>query len=613
MDSRATRCLIASSTPRGAPAGCPRPKRLALILLFTAILSSACSAATKPPELSVTPEPPGLVVSSHPEASRVGLEVLRRGGNAVDGAVATGLALGVVDPFNSGIGGGGFVILRLKNGRVFAIDGRETAPAASSRGMFVRDGKYDPSLSREGPLAVAVPGLLAAYLKALELAGSRALAELIQPSIELAEEGFILDAYALVRYREAIEALRRDPASERIYLRADGSRFEEGERFRQPELAATYRKIAQEGSDYFYRGEFGRRLAEYMADRGGLITLSDMSGYRAVLREPIVGTYRGYTVVGMPPPSSGGVHVLQILNLLEVSGILEGRSNWDEDSLLQTSRFMSVAFRDRATRLGDSDFYPVPVRRLTGKAYAEEVLAGLSDGAKPTGPEPGDLSRQEGGHTTAYVVLDRDENVVVVNQTVNLNYGAKITLPGTGVLLNNEMDDFSGSPGEPNAFGLVGSEANAIEPGKRPLSSMSPTIIVRDSRPVMALGGSGGPAIITAVLQVIVNVLDFRMDLPEAMSLPRFHHQYLPDVLMVEPNVPMAAQPGGRWKGEKVVVRDHIGVLNAIAWSSRDRAYVGVSDPRARSSRALFRLPEDGALKTFGSLSPARSAPRSVP
>jgi gamma-glutamyltranspeptidase/glutathione hydrolase len=594
MFPKTAQCLITPSKRREGSLRCSCRTLFLLILLFAAIVSIACSAAKGPPEPSVTTEPPGLVVSSHPVASEAGLEILRRGGNAVDGAVATGLALGVVDPFNSGIGGGGFVIARLNDGRVFAIDGRETAPAASSRGMFVRDGKYDASLSREGPLAVAVPGLLAAYVKALELAGSRPLGELIQPSIELAEKGFVLDAYALARYGEAIEALRRDPASERIYLHADGSLFEEGEIFRQPDLAGTYRKIAAEGAEYFYLGEFARRLADYMSNRGGLISLSDMSGYRAVLREPVVGTYREYTVVGMPPPSSGGVNVLQILNLLEVSGILEGKSNWDEDSILGTARFMSAAFRDRATYLGDSDFYPVPVRRLTGKAYAEEVLAGLPDGASPTGSEAGDDALPEGGHTTAYVVLDRDGNVVVVNQTINLNYGAKITLPGTGVLLNNEMDDFSASPGEPNAFGLVGSEANAIEPGKRPLSSMSPTLIVRDSRPVMALGGSGGPTIITSVLQVVVDVLDFRMDLAEAMSLSRFHDQYLPDVLMVEPNTPMAVQPGGRWKGEKVVVRDHIGVLNAIAWNGRERIYAGVSDPRARGSRASFQLPEDG-------------------
>jgi gamma-glutamyltranspeptidase/glutathione hydrolase len=557
---------------------------LPLLLLVSAIGSAACSAAKKPVDPSVIPEPGGLVVSSHPAATQAGSEVLRRGGNAIDAAVATGLALGVVDQFNSGIGGGGFLLLRLADGKVVAIDGREKAPAAASRRMYITEGGYDPRLSRIGPRAVGVPGILAAYEEALKLGGSRPLEELIQPAIDLAEQGFVLDAYALSRYRSAIEELGRDDASARIYLGPDGSPLEEGDLFRQPDLAETYRRIAREGLDYFYRGEFARRLASFMAEKGGLITKADMGSYRTAMRQPVVGTYQGYRVFGMPPPSSGGVHVVQILNLLEVSGILNGRSEWDRDAILWTSRFMAKAFEDRAAHLGDSDYHPVPVERLTSKAYAEEFVADLT---KPgaTGSDAADVALPGGGHTTSYVVLDRDRNVVVVNQTVNLNYGAKITLPGTGVILNNQMDDFSAQPGEPNAFGLVGSEANAIEPGKRPLSSMSPTIVVKDSRPVLALGGAGGPAIITAVLLVVVNVLDFEMDLIQAMSLPRFHHQYLPDVLIVEQDSPLTGQLEGGTEGRGINVREHIGVVNAIAWSEKEKAYVGVSDPRARASR----------------------------
>lgn len=574
------------SERRGASPGGLRP--LLLILLLASIGFVACSATTRPVDPAVIPEPSGLVVSSHPAATRAGSEVLRRGGNAIDAAVATGLVLGVVDQFNSGIGGGGFLLLRLADGKVLAIDGRERAPAAASRGMFVTEEGYDAKLSRVGPRAVGVPGILAAYEKALGLGGSWSLGELIQPAIDLAEQGFVLDAYALLRYRNAIEELRRDAASSPIYLHPDGSHLEKGDLFRQPDLAETYRRIAEEGLDYFYRGEFARRLASYMAENGGFITLADMESYRTVMRKPVVGTYRGCTVFGMPPPSSGGVHVVQILNLLEIAGILDGRSGWDRDSILWTSRFMSRAFEDRAAYLGDSDYYPVPVERLTGKAYAEEILAALAK-AETTGSDAGDVALPEGGHTTSCVALDRDRNVVVINQTVNLNYGAKITLPGTGVLLNNQMDDFSAQPGEPNAFGLVGSEANAIEPGKRPLSSMSPTIIVKDSRPVMALGGAGGPAIITAVLLAVVNVLDFKMDLAQAISLPRFHHQYRPDVLIVEQDSPLAGQLEGGMEGQGIVVRDHIGVLNAIAWSEQEKAYVGVSDPRVRASRVQLR------------------------
>jgi gamma-glutamyltranspeptidase/glutathione hydrolase len=572
-------------------------RRLCVLLLLSAtILSLSCSAKRRAEDIDFPTEPPGLVVSSHPAASRAGLQVLRQGGNAVDAAVATGLALGVVDPFNSGIGGGGFVLVRLSDGTVFAIDGREKAPAAASRGMFVKDGSYDPALSREGPLAVGVPGILAAYEKALELAGSRSLGELVEPAVSLAENGFPLDRYGLSRYERAIEALRRDAPSARIYFRSDGSPLREGDFLEQPDLAETYRRIGKEGSDYFYRGEFARRLAAFMEAKGGLITLADMRNYRAVVREPVVGSYRDYTVFGMPPPSSGGVHVIQILNLLEVSRILEGRSGWDSHSVLWTSRFMSRAFEDRALYLGDSDFIPVPVDRLTSKAYAEEIVTGMMKRkAAPAVVSDSDgAARPEGGHTTSFIVLDRARNVVAVNQTVNLNYGAKMTLPGTGVILNNEMDDFSAQPGTPNAFGLVGSEANAIEAGKRPLSSMSPTIVVKDARPVMALGGAGGPAIITAVLQVMVNALDLGMDLPQAMSHPRFHHQYLPDMLIVEQDTSLVRELEEAGKGLQMVTRDHIGVVNAIAWSEREKAYVGVSDPRARESSAWLRLREEG-------------------
>jgi gamma-glutamyltranspeptidase/glutathione hydrolase len=562
-----------------------------LLVAAAAILTLACSAAQRgPADAGLAAEPKGLVVSSHPAASRAGLEALRKGGNAVDAAVATGLALGVVDQVNSGLGGGGFLLLRLCDGRVLAIDGRERAPAASSRDMFARGGRADPASSRLGPLAVGVPGILAAYEKALEVAGTMALEELIQPAVALAEKGFALDGSLVSRTAEALEALRLDPASARIYFRADGSPFAEGDLFRQPDLAETLRRIAAEGSAYFYKGEFARRLASYMAEEGGLVSLEDMRGYEAVLREPVVGTYRGCTVFGMPPPGSGGVHVIQILNMLEASRVLEGKMGWCPETVFWTSRFMSRAFEDRAAHLGDGDFHPVPVERLVSKEYAREIVSGLRKGMPACAPDAAPGVPAAAGHTASLVVIDRAENVAVVNQTVNLSYGAKVTLPGTGVILNNEMDDFSAQPGAPNAFGLVGSEANSIAPGKRPLSSMSPTIVVKGLRPVLALGGAGGPTIITSVLQVIVNVLDHRMDLPSAVSCPRFHHQFLPDVLVVEQAFSLAR--GLREEGWEVetVVREHLGVVNAVAWSEGERAYVGVSDPRARGSveRVMF-------------------------
>jgi gamma-glutamyltranspeptidase/glutathione hydrolase len=538
----------------------------------------------------------GLVVSSHPAASAIGQGVLDRGGNAVDAAVATGLALGVVDQFNSGIGGGGFLLLRMADGTVYALDGREKAPAGAGRDMYVTDGVYDPERSKIGPLAVAVPGLLAAYAKALELGGSLPLSRLIQPVIELAEQGFTLDEYYLARYERAIERLRADPASARIYLYPDGSSFGKGDLLTQPDLAETYRKIARQGIGYFYQGEFAQRMASCMRDSGGLITREDMGNYNAEVREPVVGSYRGYTVYGMPPPSSGGLNVLEVLNMLEASGILEGEEAWGPNTTYWMSRFMARAFEDRAVFLGDSDFFAVPVERLKSKTYAEEMLRGLGRMGEGDAPEEGpSFHRQGGGHTANIAVLDRWMNAVAVNQTVNLNYGAKITLPGTGVILNNEMDDFSAQPGRPNAFGLVGSEANAIEPGKRPLSSMSPTIVVQGERPVMILGGAGGPAIITAVLQIIVDVLDFGMDLSDALSLPRFHHQYLPQVLFMEESTPFLDRRAQRQRAQEVILRDHLGIVNAIAWSDKEGAYLGASDPRARGM--LVRMPMPSLLK----------------
>jgi gamma-glutamyltranspeptidase/glutathione hydrolase len=496
----------------------------------------------------------------------------------------------VVDQVNSGLGGGGFLLLRLSDGTVLAIDGREKAPAASSRDMFVRGGVDDSAPSRLGPLAVGVPGILAAYEKALEVAGTMLLVDLIQPAIALAEQGFALDGYLVSRTAEALEALRMDPASARVYFRPDGSAFAEGEILRQPELAETLRRIAEEGSTYFYRGEFARRLASYMAEEGGLISLEDMRDYEAVLRTPVVGTYRDCTVFGMPPPGSGGVHVVQILNMLEASRILEGKRGWCPETVFWTSRFMSRAFEDRAALLGDGDFHPVPVERLVSKEYAREIVSGLMKEmpAASTGAPP--AASAAAGHTASLIVLDSAGNVAVVNQTVNLTYGAKITLPETGVILNNEMDDFSAQPGTPNAFGLVGSEANAIAPGKRPLSSMSPTIVVKGSRPVLALGGAGGPTIITSVLQVIVNVLDHGMDLPPAVSCPRFHHQFLPDVLVVEQAFSLVRGLKEEGWAVETAVRDRLGVVNAVAWSESEQAYVGVSDPRARGSVERVRF-----------------------
>lgn len=562
-------------------------KAAALSIVFLLIVTVGCASMPRAGSRAAAGTQ-GVVVASHPIAAEIGLDVLKSGGNAVDAAVATALALGVVDQFNSGVGGGGFIIIRMADGSMHTIDGRETAPAAATHDMYVRDGEYDPKLSRVGPLAVGVPGIVAAYDKALELAGTRKLSELVSPSIELAEDGFELDEYYISRYSDAVDKLSEDPASARIYLKPDGSPLQVGDTLVQPDLAETYRKLSREGLDYFYRGEFAGLLAGYMIENGGLITAGDMVDYVAKVREPIVGTYGDYQIIGMGPPSSGGVHTVQILNMIEAAGLLEGESGWDVDTIYWTSRYMRKAFEDRSLYLGDGDFYSVPIDCLTSKNYAESCVkaAANCDRMVPTGAAGADITT---GHTTNLCVIDRWGNAVAINQTVNLTYGAKITLPGTGVILNNEMDDFSALPGVPNAFGLVGSKANSIAPGKRPLSSMAPTIVVKDGRPVMVLGGAGGPTIITGVIEVIINVLDFGDELPEAQARPRFHHQFKPDVIVIEDGMSRWTRLGLRtFKGETPAMRKTLGRINAIAWSEKENAYVGSPDPRLRGGAAAY-------------------------
>jgi gamma-glutamyltranspeptidase/glutathione hydrolase len=568
-----------------------------LTILFIFLVTATC-ASLPIHEAAPAAGQNGVVVASHPIAANIGLKILEDGGNAVDAAVATGLALGVVDQFNSGIGGGGFILIRMADGTIYTIDGRETAPAAASRDMYIRDGKYDSNMSKVGPPAVGVPGILAAYEKALELAGTRQLAALIEPSIAVAEQGFELDEDYIGRYKDVVSDLSLDPASARIYFHSGGTPLQAGDVLKQPDLARTYRNIRDGGISYFYRGEFAAALADYMKENGGQITREDMSGYAAVVREPVIGTYRGCEIIGMAPPSSGGVHVLQLLNMVEASGVLVGKSGWDTVSMYWASRFMSKAFEDRAAFLGDPDFYPVPVERLVSREYAEKCVREIY--GKPAGS---DASQERtaaispaglNSHTTNLCVIDKWGNAVAINQTVNLTYGSKITLPGTGVILNNEMDDFSAQPGAPNAFGLIGSEANSIAPGKRPLSSMAPTIVVKDGRPILILGGAGGPVIITAVFETVVDVLNFGMELEQAQTQPRFHHQYKPNVIVVEDEVPMLSRIGLFLRTRHPVVRssgvihDRLGRVNAIAWSEKEQAYTGVADPRSHGCAAGY-------------------------
>ncbi|MCX8091818.1 MAG: gamma-glutamyltransferase [Verrucomicrobiae bacterium] len=527
----------------------------------------------------------GMVASGHPLATQAGLNVLKSGGNAIDAAVAVGLTLGVVDGYNSGIGGGCFLLIRLANGKFVAIDGRETAPAAATRELFVREGRADTRLSQTGPLAVAVPGQLAAFDDALRRYGRRKLKQLILPAAELAETGFIVNADYAARVKAVADELARFDGSRAIFFQNDEP-LRAGDCLRQPDLAATYRAIAAAGADWFYRGPFARAAERWMREHGGILRARDFADYRIVRRRPIQTTYRGHTIVTFPPPSSGGVHLAQMLNMLE---------SFDLNALDEATRLhliaetMKRAFADRAWWLGDPAFARVP-RGLIAKAYARS-LAGQIDLHRatpvPRHGQPPDWQRDVfPRHTTHFSVADANGNWVACTATINTTFGSKVVIPGTGVILNNEMDDFAIQPGVPNAFGLVGAEANAVAPGKRPLSSMTPTLVLRDGEPILALGAAGGPRIISTVLLELIAMLDLGQSPAQAVAAPRIHHQWLPDELVVEQTLPADLRNALEQRGHRVVVQEKLAVSQIVARTPDGSGFVGAADPRGYGTTA---------------------------
>lgn len=482
----------------------------------------------------------GMVVSQDEIASRVGADILADGGNAIDAAVATGFALAVTLPQAGNIGGGGFMMIHLaEEGRTLALDYREMAPALAHRELFVgADGEVDEQSSRFSIQATGVPGTVAGLVHAQEKYGNLALEDVMAPAIALAEEGFTVSyplAYSLQR---AKPRLRDHPASRKYFLTNDGEAPASGTTLRQRDLAATLKRIARAGADGFYRGETADLLVAEMERQGGLISHQDLANYQVVEREPVVGQYRGYRIASMPPPSSGGVHLVQMLNIIEGWNLPDLGHN-SAGYIHRLAEAMRRAYADRSRYLGDPDFSPVPVAKLIDRDYARRLREDIDpSGATPSGEvSPGGLLRPESPQTTHYATWDQAGNVVSNTYTLNFSYGNGISVTGAGFLLNNEMDDFSAKPGTPNAYGLVGGEANAIEAGKRPLSSMTPTIVFRDGKPVLATGSPGGSRIITATLQLILNTLDFDMNLAEAAAAPRFHHQWLPDRIVVEKGI----------------------------------------------------------------------------
>lgn len=549
-------------------------------MLFS-LLVGAVLSADMPKNAATSSQ--GMVASVHPLATEAGVTALQRGGNAIDAAIAVGLTLGVVDSHNSGIGGGCFILIRRADGQFFAIDGREMAPHRASRDMYLRDGQPDSKLSQTGPLAVATPGAIAAYALALKQHGQLPLAEVILPAAKLAESGFAINQpFASALARKAAD-LRRVSGAEVPFLKADGAPYAAGETLIQRDLARTYRGIGESGPDYFYRGPLAQSVGRWMAEHGGLLTAEDFANYQPVLREPLVTTYRGKTIVGFPPPSSGGVHVAQILNILESFDVaaIYRRDQGEYQHLLAEA--MKLAFADRAYWLGDPDFARVP-RGLSDKAYARSLAARI-DLAKATpvtthGTPPAADEHVFQKHTTHVAAADAAGNWVAMTQTVNTSYGSSVVVPGTGVVLNNQMDDFAIAPGTPNSFGLVGAEANAVAPKKRPLSSMSPTIVLVDGKPIMSVGAAGGPTIISQALQALVRRLDLQMSLAQSLAEPRIHHQWSPDTVRIESKLDESLQQALTSRGHKLTPIGNMGVSQAIEYDPSSGLFTGVHDPR---------------------------------
>ncbi len=525
----------------------------------------------------------GMVSSGHPLATEAGLNVLKSGGNAIDAAVAVGFTLGVVDSHNSGIGGGCFMLIRLANGKIVAIDGREMAPAAATRDMFVRDGKGDTELSQTGALAIGVPGEVAAFDHAVKQFGNKTLSELILPASEIAEKGFVVTTGFAARLQSVADDIAKFKSSRDIFFR-DGKPLVAGEVFKQPDLAKTYRNIAGQGSDGFYRGPFASATEEWMRGNDGIMTAADFANYHIALREPITATYRGHKVVSFPPPSSGGVHVIEMLNVLEKFDL----KAMDEATRLHViAETMKLAFADRAHWLGDPDFAKVPLG-LISKKYAASLAKKINPERVTEVPSHGTPPGWERDvfkkHTTHWSVADADGNWVACTATINTSYGSKVVIPGTGVVMNNEMDDFSVQPGVANHFGLIGAEANAVAPGKRPLSSMSPTIVLKNGQPIIAVGAAGGPKIISTVLMELVAMIDLGKTPAEALAAPRVHQQWSPDELMVEKSLADKLKTSLEARGHKVRELNALSVSHIVARSPDGKTFIGAADPRSGGS-----------------------------
>jgi gamma-glutamyltranspeptidase / glutathione hydrolase len=530
----------------------------------------------------------GMVVAQEKVAARLGADVLRRGGNAVDAAVATGFAMAVTYPRAGNIGGGGFMVIHSADRHAdVAIDYRETAPAAMTRDIFLgTDGKPDIAKSRDSALGIGVPGTVAGLTLALERYGSGkfTLADLLKPAIDLARDGFVVTDDSADTLPDWHRRLARWPASAKIFSRADGTSLREGDTLVQADLATTLSAIAAQGARGFYQGPVAEKLAAGIRDAGGIMTTEDLKSYQAIVRAPVRGSYRGHDIVSMPQPSSGGVVLLEALNILEgfpMGDMKQGSA----PSLHAMIEAMKRGYADRARYLGDPAFINAPIATLISKDYAARQRASIDlDRATPWTDALSATPPREGSNTTHFSVVDGSGNAVSNTYTLNFSYGVGLVAEGTGVLLNNELDDFTAAPGASNAFGLVGFEANLPGPGKRPLSSMSPTIVLKDGKPVLVTGSPGGSRIISTVLQVIVNVLDYGMDVAAAVAAPRLHHQWLPDEVRIERGFADDILAALSAKGHRLVESSGYSSANSIAATAN--GWLGAPDPRTRGAEA---------------------------
>ena len=554
------------------------------IITSVLLLHSSCTKEPQP----VSAEN-GMVVSTSSYASKVGVEILKKGGNAIDAAVAVGFALAVTYPSAGNIGGGGFMVIHLADGKNTTLDFREKAPLSAHKDMYLNEvGDFVPELSQQGTTSAGVPGSVAGLLYALENYGTLSLAEVIQPAIDLAKNGWRLERRDSIYFSNNFPLFEKYPSSKKIFAK-NGELYRVDDLFVQPDLAWTLEQIKENGKDGFYKGKVADLLVAQVSSFGGYITLEDLEKYLPVERAPVIGTYRGYEIISMPPPSSGGIALVELLNILENYDL--SNEDWGSSKYIHhLVEAMKYVYADRTYHLGDADFYPVPEAHLTSKEYAKSIferIEAANNRAVPSSEiESLDVVQvHESTETTHYSVYDSFGNAVSTTTTINSSFGSGIVVEGAGFLLNNEMDDFSGKLGAMNQFGLLGTEANSIQPEKRMLSSMTPTIILKDGEPYIVIGSPGGSKIITTVLQVVLNCVDFDMNIREAIEASRIHHQWLPDSLYYESsalteNVKTELTQMGYALFNDGSEPRILGIAEGIMIDNRNKIIYGASDPR---------------------------------